>query len=170
MAISTSTWVPIDRIGLDQAIDATSETQTYKIGTKVRCRDVSTNDRGEAVFSYHQGVASTAVGDMCVIKPGGGASIRTVARSHGKLGVAMSANVADQYGWYQVEGRAICNVAANFAADKTCYLTATDGVIDDSDSVVAGDQVFGARSAGAVDTNQALVDLSNPYAGDTDNS
>lgn len=169
-APTVGTWRVIDRIGLEQPIASTSTTQKYKTGTRIRCRDTGSTDYGEATFQYAKGNTNVAVGDMCVISPGGTAAIRTVARSHGQLGVAQAAIVASNWGWFQVEGRAICNVAANFAADKVCYLTGSAGVIDDSDSVVAGDLIYGARSAGAVDTNQALVDLNFPHAHDTDNA
>ena len=168
MAISAATWVPVDRIGLDQPIDETSTTQKYKTGTRVRCRDTSSNDRGEATFQYAKGVASVAAGDVCVISPKGDAAIRTVARSIGQLGVAMAAVVASNWGWFQIDGTAIVNVLASFADDVACYLTSTAGSLDDA--VVAGDQVLGARSAGAIDTGQALIEVRFPFAGDTDNT
>jgi len=169
MAITAATWSRIDGIGLDQAIDATSSTQVYKAGMKIRCRDMSsTTERGEATFQYAKGVASVVAGDMCVISPNNDAAIRTVARSKGQLGVAMAAIVASNWGWFQVEGTAVCNVAASFADDLAVYLTATDGVVDDA--VVTGDLVYGARSAGAISGSQALVDIRFPFAGDTDNS
>ena len=80
----------------------------------------------------------------------------------------MAAIVASNWGWFQVEGTAVCNVAASFADDLAVYLTATDGVVDDA--VVTGDLVYGARSAGAISGSQALVDIRFPFAGDTDNS
>jgi hypothetical protein len=79
----------------------------------------------------------------------------------------MAAIVASNWGWFQVEGVAICLVAALFADDKPCYTTATPGTIDDA--VVAGDLIYGARSAGAIDTGEALVEVCNPFTGDTDN-
>lgn len=168
MAIAAATWAVIDQIGLDQAIDATSTTQVYKAGKRVKCRDMSTAERGEAEFQYGKGVASVVAGDVCVISPNNDAAIRTVARSIGQLGVAMAAVVASNWGWFQVRGTAVVNVAASFADNLACYLTATAGVLDDA--VVTGDLVYGARSASAIDTNQALVDLQYPFTGDTDNS
>lgn len=168
MAISASTWVRIDALGLDQAITSTSTTQTYPTGYRIRCRDVSSNLRGDATFQYAKGITSVAAGDMCVISPGGDAAIRTIARSIGQLGVAMAAVVASNWGWFQVDGTAVVNVLSGFADDKACYLTATDGSIDDA--VVTGDLIYGARSAGAIDTGQALVEIRFPFAGDTDNS
>lgn len=168
MAITAATWVRIDGIGLDQAIDATSTTQKYKAGFRVRCRDAGSTARGEATFQYGKGVASVVAGDMCVISTNNDAAIRTVARSIGNLGVAMAAIVASNWGWFQVSGTAVCNVAAAFADDATCYLTGTAGTIDDA--VVTGDVIYGSRSAGAIDTGQALVELNFPHSEDTDNT
>lgn len=169
MAVAAATWVPIDgRIGANQGITETSTTAKFPTGTIVRCKDVSSANRGEAEFMYAVGVASVVAGDYCVISPGGDAAIRAVARSKGVGGVAMAAIVASTYGFFQVRGRAVQNVAASFADDLQCYLTATAGVVDDA--VVTGDLIYGMVSAGAVDTNQALVELMYPYTGDTDNS
>lgn len=168
MALTASTWAPLDRIGLNQAIDETSSTQKYKTGTVVKCRDVGTTDRGEAEFMYAKGVASVVAGDYCVISPGGDAAIRAVARSIGPGGIAMAAVVASNWGWFQIKGRAIGNVLASFADDLQAYVTATAGSLDDA--VVTGDLVYGCKSAGAIDTGQALLDLNYPYTGDTDNS
>jgi hypothetical protein len=106
-------------------------------------------------------------GDYCIVFPGGTAAIRTVARSKGIGGVAMSANVANQWGWYQVRGRAVVT-AATVSADTTAYLTATDGSLDDT--VVTGDAIYGARFTAATDTGQALIDLMYPHTQDTDNA
>jgi len=160
--------VPVEVIGLNQAIDATSTTQQYKTGTVIKCRDMGTTDRGEAEFMYAKGVASVVAGDCCIISPGGDAAIRTVARSIGPVGWAMAAIVASNWGWFQVKGRAIGNVLASFADDLQVYLTATAGSVDEA--VVTGDLVYGCKSAGAIDTGQALLDLNYPYAGDTDNT
>lgn len=165
MAISAATWVPIDHIGLDQAIDATSTTQKYTAGKRIRCRDVGSTARGEAVFQYAKGVASVVAGDACVISANNDAAIRTVARSIGPIGIAMAAIVASNWGWFQVSGVGIVT-AGTVADDTTPYLTATAGSLDDA--VVAGDIVYGARFAGATDTGQALIELSYPHANDTD--
>lgn len=168
MAIAAATWVVLDRIGMDQLIDAVSTTQKYKAGTTVRCRDTSTAERGEGIFMYAKGVASVVAGDYCVISPLNDPAIRATTRSFGMGGVAMAAIVASTWGWFQVFGVAVVNVLAAFADDKVCYTTATAGSIDDA--VVAGDLIYGARSASAIDTGQALVDLRYPYTGDTDNA
>ncbi len=168
MAITASTWMRVDGLGLDQAIDATSTTQVYPTGYRIKCKDPGSTNRGFAEFMYAKGVASVAAGDWCVISPGGDAAIRATARSIGPVGVAMAAIVASNWGWFQVSGRAVANVLAAFADDLQVYATGTAGSADDA--VVAGDLIYGAKSAGAIDTGQALIDLNYPYVGDTDNT
>lgn len=109
-----------------QPINATSTTQTLPLGTVVRAVDAN---YGEGAFIYLKGVASTAVSDAVVYNVKAGTTTRTVATSSGLVGIAMSANVASQYGWYQIEGEAIVNVAASVVAGKTVSTTATDGTI-----------------------------------------
>lgn len=168
MALSAATWKRIDGVGLDQAIDATSTTQVYPTGFIITCRDTGTTARGDAKFMYAKGVASVAAGDACLISSGGDAAVRTVARSKGQIGIAMAAIVASNWGWFQVTGRAIVNVLASYADDTTPYLTSTAGSLDDA--VVAGDIVYGAISASAIDTGQALLELNFPHTQDTDNA
>lgn len=166
MAISASTWARVDGIGLNQAIDSTSTTQQHALGERVICKDVSSNARGFGEFVYALGVASTAAGDLVILESGH-TTIRASARDEGPCAVAMSANVANQYGWYQVRGRAV--VTAGTVADNAqVYLSATAGSIDDAH--VAGDDVKGARTAGATDTGFALVDLMYPAVSDHDNA
>lgn len=164
-APTASTWAAISQIGLNQAIDATSTTKHHPIGHTVRCRDTSSQARGEAEFRYAGGVASTAVGDLVVFD--GDITLRALARSVGPCGVAMSACPASSYGWYQVTGNAI--VAAGTLSDnKQPYLTATAGTVDET--VVAGDYVLGARCVTAADTGFAVVVLDHPQVADTDDS
>lgn len=87
-----------------QPIDATSTTQGLPLGTRVRAVDSS---YGEGEFVYLKGVASTAAGDFVVFDAKAGTTTRAVAGTTktGSVAVAMSANVASQYGWYQIWAR-----------------------------------------------------------------
>lgn len=168
MAITASTWSPVGMIGLNQAIDTTSTTQLHPVGLRVVCKDVGSTARGFGEFIYLPGVASTVAGDLVLYEVGGsGTTIRAVARSEGALAVAMSANVASSWGWYQIFGRGVVT-AATVADNAQCYLCATTAAIDDAH--VAGDTIFGMRTAGATDTGQALVDMSYPSCADTDDA
>ncbi len=164
MAISTSTWNVFNEIGLNQSITAHQTTQAHPLLHRVKCRDTSSNDRGDGEFVYLKGVASTVAGDVVNFKSDG-TTARLVARAIGPVAVAMAATVAGEYGWYQVYGRGIAT-AGTVVADTQAYATATPGSIDDA--VVTGDLIYGMRIDGATSSGQCLVALSNPYVGDTD--
>jgi hypothetical protein len=111
-----------------QAIGDTSTTQKHPLGTVVKATDAT---YGDAKFIYAKGVASTALGDLCTIDNWGAATVRAVTSTGaiGCLGVAMSANVASQYGWYMVEGSALVNANTSTAVGAL-YLSSTAGTVD----------------------------------------
>lgn len=116
------------QIGL-QDLMTTSTTQAHKLGTKVRGVDVGSLGYGEGEFIYLKGVASTAAGDIVSYDAKAGTTTRSVAATRGPLAVAMSANVASQYGWYQVFGNAAVSTASagTGAANALLQVTATAG-------------------------------------------
>lgn len=136
-------------VGL-QAIATTSTVQNHELGTRAIAFDAT---YGQGEFIYLQGVAATAVGDTVIYDEKANTTIRTVAGSRGPVAVAMSANVAAQFGWYQVFGSAVVNALAGFLTGANCYATATAGSIDDA--VVAGDKIDGMRSKTALGTPTA---------------
>jgi len=143
-----------------QPIAVTDTTQNHEIGAIVHGVDATL---GEGEFIYLLGVASTAVGDVVTYELTTGATVRGVAGSRGAVAVAMSANVASQYGWYQISGDATVNVAAAVADNALVYLTATAGSVDDA--VVAGDAINGARfSALAAGAGTTTATLQRPSA------
>ncbi len=122
---------------------------------------------GSGEFIYLLGVASTAVGSVVTYNPDTGVTALAVADAKGPIAVAMSANVAGQYGWYQIGGVAAAKVLASFASGAVPYLTATAGSLDDA--VVAGDKVSHAVSTSAIDTPDtglALISLQRPFVED----
>lgn len=170
MAISAASWKVIDRVGLNQAIDATSTTQLHDVGEIVRCKDVSSNTRGYGKFIYLPGVASTAAGDMCAYDlnatAGAGATVRLVSATVGDCGVAMSANVAGpNWGWYQIEGVGVVT-SATVSDDGLVYTTSTPGQVDDAQ--VDSQQILNAQFRSASDTGFALIQLNRPHAGTDD--
>jgi hypothetical protein len=123
--------------GGPQAINATSTVQNYPLGTRIIAKDPVL---GEAEFVYCVGVANTAAGnvvaiaaDFTTIRAAGGTAV-------GPVGVAMSACVANNYGWYCVKGRCVVTIAADIAAAVPAYLAAA-GVTDDT--VAATKQLVG---------------------------
>lgn len=132
---------------IGQPIAETSTTQKHKLGTRFKCSD-ATYGPGEMI--YLQGVASTAVGSWVTFNMDDGTTALLAANAIGPVAIAMSANVASQYGWYQIYGKAVGKALTGFVDNANCYATATAGSVDDA--VVAGDLVKNAKGASAVDT------------------
>jgi len=142
-----------------QPIAVTSTTQTHALGTRVKAVD-QTDGTGE--FIYLKGVASTAIGSWVTYYPDDYSTALLAANAIGSVGVAMSANVASSYGWYQIFGKAVGKALASDADNGLVYATATGGGVDDA--VVAGDRVKLAIGASAVDTpSTGLVEFEIEY-------
>lgn len=149
------------KLGL-QAITVTSTVQQFPIGTRATAFDPT---YGEGEFIYLKGLAATALGETVIYDTYANTTKRGIANDRGPVAVAMSANVASQYGWYQISGAAKVLVAAAFAAGKPCFFTATAGTIDDA--VVATDKIDGMVSKTAIDTPAtgfAVCQLAYPAA------
>lgn len=147
-----------------QPIAVTDTTQNHPLGTKVRAVDPT---YGEGEFIYLAGVASTALGSWVTIHEDGYTTTLLAANDIGQTAVAMSANVASQYGWYQVSGKAIGKALTGYVDNALVYATATAGSVDDS--VVAGDRVKKAIGASAVDTPStglAEFEINYPFMDD----
>lgn len=101
-----------------QPIENTSTTALNKLGDVVKATDPV---YGEGEFIYCLGVANTAVGSIVTYDP---STYQTTLCAVGgniprPIAVAMSANVASQYGWYQISGIAVCK--------KTCTISLAAG-------------------------------------------
>ncbi|HEY6018921.1 MAG TPA: hypothetical protein VIY48_03230 [Candidatus Paceibacterota bacterium] len=93
------------RIGT-QPIANTETSAKCPLGTVIRAVDPT---YGEGEFIYLLGVANTTVGSVVSYDP---STYQTALAPVGTnlprpIGVAMSANVASQYGWYQISGVAV---------------------------------------------------------------
>ena len=146
-------------VGL-QAIAGTETTQAHALGTITKAKDPL---YGEGEFIYLKGLAATAVGDAVIYNAYTGVTTRLVAGGKGALAWAMSANLAGSFGWYQISGAVVANVAAGFTAAADAYATATAGVI--AVAVVAGDLIAGAVGSTAIGTpisTQAVLTVSRP--------
>jgi len=147
-----------------QAIADTSTTQKHPLGTIVKAVDPT---YGEGEFIYLSGVASTVVGSWVTVHEDGFTTTLLAANDIGRVAIAMSINVASQYGWYQISGKGVGKVAASFADNGLVYATATAGTIDDA--VVAGDRVKKAIGASAIDTPStglAEMEIDRPFMDD----
>ena len=78
-----------------------------------------------------------------------------------RSGCARPASVSES------KGKGVAKVLSGFADNADCYLTATDGSIDDTD--VAGDYINRMKGASAIDTPStglAEVELARPSVSD----
>lgn len=115
------------------------------LGTIIRAKDPV---YGSGEFIYLKGAANTAIGSWVTYNLDDGSTTLLAANAIGPVAVAMSANVANQYGWYQIQGKAIGLCLAGFLDNANVYATATAGSVDDA--VVAGDRVKNATGASAI--------------------
>ena len=132
------------------------------LGSIVRAVD-STYGVGEFIFL--EGVASTEVGSLVTYDQT--LSTTTLAPATGGIGpvaVAMSANVADQYGWYQIAGAAAVKAPNAMTPGANVFmLAATPGSVDDA--AVAGEQVLNAKvstTTGTPSTGLAVIQINRP--------
>lgn len=123
---------------------------------------------GSAEFVYMPGVAGLVAGDTVVLDltPGAQQVIRhtsvTYKNSGRPVGVAIGAPQAGQYGWFQIAGVAIANVAAGSAVGPA-YGSATAGQL--SSTAAAGDQILNSRLVTAIGTpaaGKAYLQLNAP--------
>lgn len=147
-----------------QAIDQTTTTQNHPLGSIVNADDPV---YGSGEFIYLKGVASTVLGSWVLYAPDDFTTSLLAANDIGFVAVAMSINVASQYGWYQIQGKAVGKALTAFADNGNVYSTATAGSVDDA--VVAGDRVKNAKGASALDTPStglAEFEIARPWVDD----
>ena len=116
-----------------QGIAVTDTVQNHPVGTIVQGDDP---DYGGAEFIYLKGVASTVVGSLVTYNTTSGTTALAPVGTNKPqpVAVAMSANVASQWGWYQISGIAVVaksatvSLAAGVAVGvKTVGLIASTG-------------------------------------------
>ncbi len=147
-----------------QPIADTSTTKNNVLGMIVQATDATL---GAGTFVYLQGLAATAVGSWVTYNASDNTTALLAANAIGPVATAMSANVASQYGWYQIEGKAVGKALTAYADNGLVFATATAGSVDDA--VVAGDRVKLAKGASAVDTPStglAYFEIQRPFMDD----
>lgn len=131
----------VDPVAGSQAIADNSTTQKHELGKIVRAFD---DTYGSGEFIYLKGVASTAVGSIVTFENSTFQSaLAAVGNNIGRpIAVAMSACVANEYGWYQISGIAVMKKTAtvSLAADAAVGVL-TAGLIAGTGS---GKEVLGA--------------------------
>jgi hypothetical protein len=163
-------FTPVEnRLGI-QPIANSSSTQQHPLGTIIKGYDPT---YGEGEFIYLLGVAATVVGSAVTW---GGQSAGTptyqsaltpnTANLDQPIAIAMSANLAGQFGWYQIGGNAVVATNGTLAAGPgPVYLNATVGTLTSTQA--AGKQILNAVNVTATGTpaaNQAVVEINRPTA------
>lgn len=151
-----------------QALTLTDTTKRHPLGKRCKFLDPV---YGEIECIYLQGLAATAAGDVVSYDPKNLNTVRAVAATRGPMAIAMSANLALQFGWYAIQGLVPVNTTAagTGAGNSGIATTATAGQATVSGA--AGQKVSGARCTSAQDGPGAGftdVELTFPCAnGDT---
>lgn len=148
-----------DQIAGSQGIADNSTTQQHKLGTIVRAVDPT---YGEGEFIYLKGVGSTTVGALVTYNVGFQSALATsavgISNPHA---VAMSACVANEYGWYQISGLAIVSkdAAVSFAAGAALASAAGEAIAAVTTNRLASALVAVVASAKSdVTTVQVMLD------------
>jgi hypothetical protein len=150
-----------------QGISENSTTQQMALGTRVKATDTGSAAYGQGEFIYLKGLANTAIGSIVTYNADDFSTALLAANAIGPVGIAMSACVANEFGWYQIYGKGVAKVLAAFADNANCYATATAGSADDT--VVAGDLVKNMKGASAIDTpatGLAEIEMQYPFMDD----
>lgn len=143
-----------------QNIADTSTTANHPVGTIVKAVDPT---YGEGEFIYLKGCASTVVGS--VVNYNGITYLTALGyigeNVAGPMAFAMSANIASQWGWYQIGGYAIASksCAVSFAAGAKVAVSTSTGL---AVATISGNEIEGAvvatvASATAGRTTVALM-------------
>lgn len=146
-----------------QPIAVTDTVQRHSLGMTVRATDPT---YGEGVFIYLKGIASTVIGSMVDFDQYlGTTALSPATGGTGPVAVAMSANVANQYGWYQVAGSAVVKAPNAMVVGADVFsLAATPGSVDDA--AVNGEQILNAKvstTTGTPSTGLAVIQIEYPF-------
>lgn len=134
------------RLGV-QPIADTSTTQQMPLGTLVVATDPT---YGTGEFIYMPGIASTVVGSIVTYNT---TSFTTALAPVGTnlpqpIAIAMSANVANQYGWYQISGIAVAAKSISVSlVTGTAVGVKTIGVLNATATAVEVDGMLAASTA-----------------------
>lgn len=158
-------FISSNQLGLPP-IEDTNTTQLAPLGTICKARSET---YGEGEFIYLLGVASTVVGSLVSYNALTGATTLSPASGYNTshpVAVAMSANVASQYGWYQIAGAAVVKKPAVKAQPTSnVYLSGTAGRV--RTSAYSGRQILGAKVQGTTTitttTSTVVVTLDRPH-------
>jgi predicted RecA/RadA family phage recombinase len=133
----TSTAVGMPSI--TSTIASTDYIKTVPLGTIIQATDPT---YGTGEFIYLEGVASTVVGSIVNYDDSFQTALESTTLSKARPNaVAMSANLASQYGWYQISGIAVVAKANTTSYAKGAGLAAGSGL---AIAAASGLQISGA--------------------------
>ena len=147
-----------------QPIADTSSTQQHPLGTIVRATSPT---YGSGEFIYLQGVAATAVGQIVQYDAAYVTAMHTTGLSSPRpVAVAMSANVASQYGWYQISGLAVVKKAntVSFAAGAALAANATAGAIAAVSGLILNGAIVAVVASAKSNVTTVQVMVNRPHA------
>jgi hypothetical protein len=140
-----------------QPVDETSTTQRHPLGTIITA---SSDTFGGGEFIYLRGIGSTVVGSVVNYDNSYTTALNTTGLSTPRpLAVAMSANVANQYGWYQISGiaRVVKSNALSLAVGSCIATSSGAAIVVASGLIVNGAVVAAAASAVASSTAVSVM-------------
>jgi hypothetical protein len=149
------------RIGA-QPIADTSSTKNHPLGTIVRAVDPT---YGEGEFIYLQGIGSTVVGSIVNYDANWVTALHSTALDKPRpLAVAMSANVASQYGWYQIAGQAVVvkSNALSLAAGDAIGASSGAAIVVATGGILNGMAVAAIASAATLVTSVRVM-INRPH-------
>lgn len=150
-----------------QPIADISTTKNHNLGTRVDATDPT---YGFGEFIYMLGVASTTTGDVVTYNATTWqTALLTTTNGENKgvpVAVAMGANVASSYGWYQVAGNAVVKKTGVAVTPQVpIFISATAGKIKVLAS--SGQQILGAMTANlttiVTTTSTVVVTINRPH-------
>lgn len=122
---------------------------------------------GAGEFIYLKGLDTTVAGSWVTYNTDDYSTTLLAANAIGPVAVAMAACVTGEFGWYQIQGKAIGKALVGYLDNALVYATSTGGSVDDA--VVAGDRVKEALGASAVGTPSAGLaefEIARPFMDD----
>lgn len=160
------TFIPTEnQLGI-QPIAVSSTVQNHPLGTVIRAYDPVF---GGGEFIYLLGVLNTVVGNTVVYNATTGQTTLSPATANnvGPQAVAMSANGASAFGWYQIGGLAtVKKTAVKVTAGAKIYQSGTAGRWMPTSST--GSEILGARAANLATvtstTSTVVVLINRPSA------
>lgn len=122
-----------------QPIAETSTTKNHPLGTIIQASDPT---YGNGEFIYLKGVGSTIAGSIVIYDDSFQTALATTALDEPRpLAVSVSANVANQYGWYQISGLAYAGKSGSLCLVKGGRFGVASGLVV---AAATGNQVNGA--------------------------